>query len=402
MLKALKDLFGYWYPLTLDRVKGGYYSDISFDWQLSGSQDKMIVTQARHLWALSTFIQFSEDESMMPLARHGFEYIRQRFHDNVHGGVYWLLSREGDPLLEDGNTIKRAYGTAFAIYGLAAYHRVSGDVDALELARRLFTWMEEHLYDRKEGGYFQFSDREGNILRTGFAGEPPKDQNSSIHILEAFTGLFRVWPDAVLRDRLIEMLRLVRDRLTSSEGYLRLFFNERWEHVDYSVTGDYSLDHVSFGHDIETAYLLIEASRALEDYEKENTWEAAAKMVNHSIERGWDENSGCLFDGGFYDSPSEFRIIMPERTWWSQAEAMNTLLIFGDHFPDDSHTYHDKFDSIWSYIKEYIIDQEHGGWYWGGVDKQPEMKTFPKGSIWKGTYHNARALMNCIKRLRSE
>ena len=93
---------------------------------------------------------------------------------------------------------------------------------------------------------------------------------------------------------------------------------------------------------------------------------------------------------------------MPEKTWWSQAEAMNTLLIFADHFPDDELGYEEKFVSIWNYIDKNIIDHRHGGWYWGGIDVQPEMNLYPKGSIWKGAYHNTRALINCIKRLRDK
>jgi len=402
MQKSVEELFGRWYPLTVDNQHGGYYSDLSFDWKLDGPQDKMIVTQARHVWSLSSYAEFHHDASCLQIAGHGFTFIVECMLDHTRGGVYWLVNRAGKPIKEQGQVIKRAYGIAFVIYGMAAYARVSKSSDPLKTARQLFQWMEEHLHDQEHGGYFQFSDQEGNVLQDGFGGEPPKDQNSSIHILEAFTELYRVWPDPLLKLRIEEMIILIRDKLTSAQGYLRLFFDAGWNHVDYNTTQDYSLDHVSFGHDIETAYLLIEASEVIGNFERDKTWDMARKMVNHSIEYGWDAETGSLFDGGFYHNSEGPEIIMPEKTWWSQAEAMNTLLIFGDHFPEDSHEYHRKFESIWNYIKEFIIDREQGGWFWGGVDEQPDMKTFPKGSIWKGTYHNARALMNCIKRLRSE
>ena len=60
------------------------------------------------------------------------------------------------------------------------------------------------------------------------------------------------------------------------------------------------------------------------------------------------------------------------------------------------------FEKLWHYVKVYILDQENGGWFWGGLDKQPYYKNAPKGSIWKASYHDGRALMNCIFMLSDE
>lgn len=48
-----------------------------------------------------------------------------------------------------------------------------------------------------------------------------------------------------------------------------------------------------------------------------------------------------------------------------------------------------------------VDSPKNGDWYAGGLDKQPEMKTASKGQIWKGTYHNYRALANCIRQLKT-
>ena len=43
-----------WYPKAIDLDSGGYFSNFTYDFQLKDdSQEKMIVTQARHLWSNS-------------------------------------------------------------------------------------------------------------------------------------------------------------------------------------------------------------------------------------------------------------------------------------------------------------------------------------------------------------
>src|SRR5690606_23475146 len=129
--------------------------------------------------------------------RHGFDFLRSAFWDGAHGGFLWLVSREGEPVPDgEGRIIKQAYGNAFGIYALAAYYDGSRDPEGLELARRAFRWLDEHAHDPVHGGYFQFMERDGTPLQAGYGGTPPKDQNSSIHLLEAFTELYRVWPDS--------------------------------------------------------------------------------------------------------------------------------------------------------------------------------------------------------------
>ena len=218
-----------WYPLCLDTVYGGYYSDIDYQWKVDGRQDKMIVTQARHVWSTSnTLLSNPRDTVLLEAATHGFRFLKQTMWDSVYGGFFDLVNRRGEPLEEDGQIIKRAYGGAFAIYALAAYYRATGDTSALQLARQEYLWLETHSRDTDFGGYFQFMTREGKAFTQGYRGTPPKDQNSTIHLLEAYTLLHDVWPDRQLGERLGSLLHTVRDILTTEAGYMRLFFWPDW------------------------------------------------------------------------------------------------------------------------------------------------------------------------------
>lgn len=404
-----RDVLAPWYPRAVDREAGGFLSGFDHAWRPAEDQQKMIVSQARHVWTTARAAAFfPDDTTLLPAARHGFAFLRDVMWDPRHGGFIWLVTRDGRVVAEpDGRALKQAYGQAFGIYALAAYYDVSGDTAALRLARDAFRWLDRHAHDAEHGGYFNYTTRDGAPLRTGYGGDAAKDQNSSIHILEAFTELYRVWPDSLLRDRLAEMLAIVRDTLVTDAGHLTLFTTADWTPVLWRDSTEaarradnYYHDHISFGHDIETAYLLLEAATALGPEPDGTTLRVAKHLTDQALQHGWDDAVGGLVDGAFrYPEPRGLTIVLPGKTWWAQAEALNTLLIMGDLFSDDPLHYHERFLQQWAYIQGFLVDHQHGGWYPGGLDREPAQRLAPKGHIWKAAYHNARALMNVARRL---
>lgn len=399
-----------WYPRVIDEQHGGYLTDFNYRWEPGGPHNKMIVTQARHIWTAAAAAEFTGNiTKYVSIAEHGHRFLQDAMWDSEYGGFFNLVTKEGEVIPEgNGEIIKRAYGNSFGIYGLAALYRVSENSDALALARDTFTWLEEHSHDPGFGGYFQFLQQDGTPFPEGYTGTPPKDQNSSIHLLEAFTELYQVWPDELLRERLQEMLHLIRDTMVHEKGYLQLFFQRDWTPVSYRDSSEtvreahYHLDHVSFGHDIETAYLMLEASHALGINNDTTTLRIGKKMVDHALRNGWDSGVGGFYDRGYYfPGRDSLSIIEDTKNWWAQAEGLNTLLLMADLYPEDPMDYYGKFLKQWEYVTTNLVDHEHGGWYSGGLDKQPDMKTADKSHIWKGAYHTARSLMNCIDRLES-
>jgi mannobiose 2-epimerase len=327
--------------------------------------------------------------------------------DEEYGGFFQNVNRRGDPL----DSTKTAYGNAFAIYGLSALYDASGDSAALNLAQKTFYWLEEHSYDPVHGGYFQVLTREGEIVPYGeptesFSPAGLKDQNSSIHLLEAFTSLYQIWPDTLVRNRLNEMYALVKDVMINDRHHLDLFFEPDWTPISFYqqdsavIMENASLDHVSFGHDIETAFLLLEASEALAIPHDQELLDELRKIVDHAI-LGIDPVNGGLFDQGYYfDRSQPLTIIKDTKAWWAQAESLNTLLIFHQFYPDAG--YDHLFVSMWQYIKKYIVDHERGGWYAEGLDTHPASKDALKAHAWKSTYHNYRALAHCLDVLATE
>jgi cellobiose epimerase len=407
-----KELLDKWYPQSVDTVYGGFLSAFTFDFKPTGDQDKMIVSQARHIWTNSKAAElYPEVPHYLSSAKHGFVFLRDKMWDSTYGGFHTLVDRQGNAKANSQGE-KTAYGNAFGIYGLAAYYKASGDTAALSLARKAFNWLETHSHDSVYKGYFQHMKRDGTPIQrdssvpstaeTGY-----KDQNSSIHLLEAFTELYSVWPDPLVRERLQEMLFLIRDTITNPKGYLTLFLTPEWEPISFRDQPDsvimkhHGLDHVSFGHDVETAFLMLESSHVLGLKDDTTTLRIAKKMVDHALQNGWDDSVGGFYDEGYYfKDKAGITIIRDTKNWWAQSEGLNTLLMMAGLFPEDEHQYYEKFKKLWQYCDTYLIDHEYGDWYAGGLDKQPDMKTALKGHIWKATYHQYRSLIHCIHRLR--
>jgi mannobiose 2-epimerase len=406
------ELLNKWYPRSIDSLYGGFLSTFTYDFQPAGDQDKMIVTQARHVWSNAVASQlYPQVKYYKDCAARGFSFLQNKMWDNLNGGFYTLVDRMGN--VKD-NTGKVSYGNAFGIYACSRWYMASGDTNALALAKKCFWWLEQHAHDPVYKGYFQHLKPDGTpVKRTADVPSTSdlgyKDQNSSIHLLEAFTELYAVWPDALLKERLQEMLVLIRDVITSPKGNLVLFFQPDWTPITFHDSSDAvilkhsNLDHVSFGHDVETAYLLLEASHVLGWKNDTVTMKVAKRMTDHALHTAWDEKNGGFYDEGYYFKDKKgITIIRDSKNWWSQAECMNTLLLMADHFPNDPMQYYEKFKKQWQYINTYMIDHVYGDWYSEGLDTRPESKTGLKGHIWKGTYHHLRSMANCIKRLRGE
>ena len=407
----LQTLIGLWYPRIVDTIKGGYFTNFEYDWSPSEKQPKMLVTQARGLWTAARMAQhFPKKKGLLEAADHGYLFLTTEMWDAENGGFFmdWIPSSERTS--QPGFHL--TYANAFALYALAEYAKINPDPGVLAWVEKVFNWLEEQAYDADKGGYFNlvFLDKtleaqaQAGEANVGWGGGQWKGQNTSIHILEALMNVFQVLPTAEVKTRLAEMLQVVRDSFVRENGSLRLYYTNDWQPIDYSdssrtfilaALGD---DHVSFGHDIETAFLLLEAAEILEGgAADQKTEQVAKKMIDHTLAHGFDTDYQGLFDKGYYfKGASGIEVLDKKKTWWAQAEAWHALGLFAQHYPEEP-LYAEAFQGMWRYLRTYQIDPIHGGWYNNGIDEDPESKTARKAHPWKSAYHNGRALVRVIE-----
>jgi mannobiose 2-epimerase len=407
----LDNLLQTWYPRIIDTIHGGYWTNFEYDWTLSKKQDKMLVTQARGLWTASRAAAvFPDNPVYKKAADHGYQFLTGCMWDTEQGGFFEYYFSDSSQLVDP--SFKLTYGNAFALFALSEYARINKDPDVLKWVRKTFDWLENSTHDPVNRGYFNLTFPE-NLAESGLTvdeavhraawGKPDwKDQNTSIHLLEAFTSAYQVLPEEPVRVRLAEMLELIRDTMVNQAGYLHLFFSENWipfNHRDSSRTfilKNSHLDHISFGHNIETAYLLLDASQILYGRYDSATLAVAQKLIGHTLRHGFDRDYYGLFDKGYIFAPEEkLEIIDSTKTWWAQAEAWHALALFADIYPNEP-VYQDAFRNMWQYIRNEMIDHQYGGWYSSGLDKNPEGKAHRKAYEWKSCYHDGRALFQVM------
>lgn len=380
----LENILCYWKNFTVDERYGGFVGKIDNHNQVDFAAPKGSVLNARILWSFSAAHNLKPNPEYLAIADRAFQYILDYFIDEEFGGVYWLVDAEGNPI----DTKKQIYAIAFTIYSFSEYFIASKDELAKEKAIELYTDLVAHSYDSEQGGYFEAFNRAWKPLDDLRLSEKDanekKTMNTHLHVLEAFTTLYRIWPDAGLRSQVIELIHNFTEHIINKEtGNLILFFDENW-------TARSTI--ISYGHNIEAAWLLLEAAEAVND-------EGLIELIRCiSVKMADVSKNGLGADGSLWyeDEPSQ-KDINKEKHWWVQAEAMVGFFNVWQISKDKN------FLKIslknWAFVKDKIIDHENGEWFWGITETGEIMPNEGKVGVWKCPYHNSRACMELIKRV---
>jgi mannobiose 2-epimerase len=378
------NILPFWMKYTPDTEFGGFHGHLThFNEPVAGA-DKGAVLNARILWTFAAAYRACGDQSYLEMARRAYQYILAHFLDREYGGAFWALDHKGNAKAPR----KQIYALAFMIYAMAEYSMAAGGEEALAVAVAQFEAIEEHAFDRNQNGYTEALARDWTPVEDLRLSEKDdnesKTMNTHLHLLEAYTNLFRIWKDPRLEHALANIIGLFLDRFVDRETFhLRLFFDDDWN-LKSSL--------VSYGHDIECAWLLHEAALILDRSELvERTARMAVQMARASFE-GLDSDGGLFYER----FPAEGRLDS-DKHWWPQAEAMvgffNAFQISGEE------VFAEKTLASWDFIKSRLIDRQYGEWYLR-VNRQGIPQTEKeKAGFWKCPYHNGRACMEMIRRI---
>jgi mannobiose 2-epimerase len=368
---------------VVDREHGGFYGHVTNDGTIQKEAPKGVVQHSRMLWAFAHAGRIVGDPDYLRIALDAHRVLMDRFWDAEHGGVYWTVDHLGQPL----RTEKFAYGQAFAIYGLAEHCLAGGSAASPARAIELFHLLERHCHDPEHGGYWEACHRDwmpAPDLRVDETDLPvAKGMNTHLHVLEAYTNLLRAWDDAGLRDRMRLLFRTVADRIVNPETHhFTLFFDREWRPLS---------DRVSYGHDIEGSWLLVEAAEVLGDPDLlAQARVVALQMAAATLEQGAD------LDGGLFDEGDASGVLVRTKAWWPQAEAMvgflNAYQLSGEpRFLDASL-------ASWQFIRQHLVDREHGEWF-QSLDEAGRPDGSVKAGLWKTPYHSVRACLQVMGRI---
>ncbi len=385
LVPEFENILQYWIEKGVDSKNGGFFGEVNFTGVPLKEAPKGVVLYTRILWTFSMAYNFLKKEEYLLMAHRAYDYLIKYFWDNHYDGLVWSVTYNGEKLDER----KQVYAQGFGIYGFSEYFTASGKTESLDYAKKLFNLIEKYSLEPVHGGYMEAFSRNWTPMTDMRLSEKdanePKSMNTHLHIIEPYTNLYRIWPDDNLGKQIKNLIRVFLDHIIDHKtGHLQLFFE-----MDWQVKGSL----ISYGHDIESTWLLCEAAEAIGDKELlKEVQTAAIKITDATI------NDGLAPDGSLlYEKDPLNNHFDKDRHWWVQAEAMvgfmNSWQITGNQ------QYLDKMEAIWNYIDNKIIDKQNGEWKLRVNDDGNHILNDPKIGFWKCPYHNSRALMEVYKRI---
>lgn len=381
----LRQILSYWEKFSIDSLYGGFVGKIDEDNNPEVLAPKGSVLNARILWTFSAASRLTGNPVHQTLATRAFHYVMEYLTDPVFGGLYWSVDYQGGKL--DGH--KQVYAQAFGIYGMSEYYRLTKDKRALEFAMDWRRLIEVHSRDSNQGGYMDAFAEDWGFLDDKRLSEKDenasKTMNSHLHVIEAYANLYEVSPSEELRKDIIDLLQIFEEKIINrNKHHLELFFNNHWE-TDNRL--------ISYGHDIEAAWLLQSCAESIQHQPSIETAKKNALLITEAAMEGLDKDGGLWYE---MNDVTKEKIL--EKHWWPQAEALvgfcNAWQITGND------AYLNAMLGTWDFIKHHIRDKNQGEWLWGVDKKNARMAGQDKIGLWKCPYHNSRACMEILKRLK--
>lgn len=374
-----RNILPFW--LTLADPNGGFRGEVLSDGKVLPDAPRGAILNARILWAFSAAYAALHKSEYLVAAMHAKEWFIQHFCDHKHGGVYWSVGPDGKRLDDKA----QLYAQGFAIYGLSEFYKVTRDDQALKAAVNIFRILEKYFHDDENGGYIEALSRDFSPLEdmslSAHDINADKTMNSHLHVLEAYANLYKIWPDAQLRERIVELLEIIGEKVMGPDGHLRLYFRRDWSVLPGGV---------SYGHDIETSWLMLECAMAVGDIDVVTRVRPWARRLGTAGNEGLLEDGSMRYeklpDGSFDDS----------RQWWVEAEAVVGNFWLWKYHGDDAAA--DRAFALWAWIRDHLLRTD-GEWQWAILpDGSPDLSQ-PKAGFWKCPYHNTRMCLEVLRLL---
>jgi len=379
----LINILDYWLKNTIDKENGGFIGEINHQNVINNNSEKGAVLNARILWSFSAAYAVEKNPEYLKTAKRAFQYIKDYFFDKEFGGIFWSVNADGKPK----DTKNQIYAISFVIYGLSEFYKIFKNEDALELAQSLFYKIELYSKDYKNKGYLEAFTRDWQEIEDLRLSEKDanekKTMNTHLHIVEAYANLYTIWPNPKLKDSIKEILEVIALYFINKyTWHLKLFFDENWKEKE---------DVISYGHDIEAAWLLQWCAEAIEDEVLIKNYQKYAVAFADATKEGLDADGGLWYE---YE-PKEQKLIA-EKHWWPQAELWIGMINAWQLTQNEE--FLEITEKNFEFVEKYIIDHKNGEWIWGVyADYSPILKD--KAGFWKCPYHNSRACIELIKRL---
>ena len=397
------ELLPFWASRSKDEQNGGFITHFDQYGKDSGEDEKSLVAQARLVYSFSSAHRAGYGDGLYAdLAAHGLDFLLNKMWDDEFGGFFWMTDRAGHVKIDR----KILYGQSFAIYALSEYALATGDARGREYAEKTYSLVHRHCPDETNGGYLEMFDRGWNLAGPGSEGGDRKTFDVHMHLMEAFTNLYKCTGDADHREKLLAIIETIGRRFLHLEygtGISQLTndwqvapqikFDIVWGSDRYATREQkaHPLDTTSYGHNAELAWLMMHALEMLksdnDDYRK-----IVERLLTHTANCGIDwTHGGAYVEGSHQGTPYD-----TEKEFWQQAEVLVALLDGMLFFPDE--VFCRAYENVHRFVFDKVIDHAVGEWR-PLMTRQGEPIWTYMGHAWKANYHTVRSMLQCRNRL---
>ena len=373
----------YWYDTAIDHQHGGYVLSDDAAKPAPPATEKQLVSQARMVWGFShAHIHGLGDgrRDYLEAARQGYRFLLTHFQDREKGGYVWTTDLEGAPKDER----KLVYGEAFVIYAFVEYYRASGDKEALANALDIFNKLQTHAHDAKYGGWVEHFQRDWTPIMDPSAQviverAGCKSANTHLHLMEALTELYEATHNRQVRKALVEAVNINKTWFYPEDPGKSAFHR----HLDWKPVTEPASQGLSYGHNVEFAWLLVRAQQVLRE---RPSWSHVEAHVNHALKYGYDHLRGGLYSRGFDNQPASDT----DKIWWVQAEMLAALTECLKH--KENASYSRALAQLLDFVSAHQANPSDGIWL-DTVKADGTPKVTAKAHNWKANYHDVRALV---------
>jgi mannobiose 2-epimerase len=286
------------------------------------------------------------------------------------------------------NQRKIVYGESFLIYGLVEYYRASRDKEALKRAMDLYGVLQRRAHDPKHGGWIEHFERDWTpMLKPGPEAIVEvggmKSANTHLHLMEALTELYDATHDPEVRKSLEEAVKINATYFYPPKAGQSCFHR----HLDWSPATEPSSAGLSYGHNVEFAWLFIHAEKVLG---QRPSWDHFNAHVEHALNYGYDHKHGGLYSRGMDDQPATDT----DKIWWVQSEMLAALTDGLQHKQDRA--YSEALDNLVNFIFKYQANPADAIWL-DTVAADGTPKNTAKAHSWKANYHDVRAMVKFVE-----
>ncbi len=361
------DILPFWLKYGLDNVNGGVYTCLDRDGSIIDTT-KSVWFQGRFGFICAYAYNLVEkNEEWLAASKNCIDFIEKHCFD-ADGHMYFEVCESGEPIRKR----RYVFSECFAAIAMAEYSIASGDKEYANKALNLFKHIKHML------------SADGFLEPKCCPSIKMRGHSITMMLINVALVIKKAISDPVFDETIDQSISDLEAYFIHPEfNALLETVGENGEFID-TCNGR----TINPGHCIETAWFIFEV--AVDRNNDQRLIDLGLKILDWSWKWGWDEKYGGIIN--FRDCRNlpcqDYAHDM--KFWWPQCETIIATLYAYQLTKDEK--YLEMHKMIHDYTYAHFPDREYGEWY-GYLHQDGTVSQPAKGNIFKGPFHIPRLMI---------